>query len=93
MKIVYFSKRVEKFLEKLQKSDKNLAKKIRSEIELLKVSPLHPSTKKLAKLKNLYRSRVEKYRIVYEFNDKSLYILLIEKRDKVYEILKRETLH
>lgn len=87
MREIYFSKPVEKFLEKLQKSDKKLAQQLGLEMNLLRKNPNHSSTKKLVKLKGLYRSRVGKYRIIYEFDDKNLFILLIAKRDEVYQLL------
>ncbi len=88
MKEIYFAKRVEKFLEKLYKSDKNLAGQIADGLKLLRDDPLCSSVKKLAGAKDFYRLRIGKYRIIYRFDERSVYIILIAKREEVYEKLR-----
>lgn len=87
MKHVYFSKKSEKFLEDLQKSDKKVGLKIIEEIDILQSNPLNNSVKKLVGFKDTYRIRVGRYRVIYKFDDKALYILLIAKRDEVYDLI------
>ena len=36
----------------------------------------------------MFRVRVGNYRIVYEYDDKNLYVILVEKRGEVYNLLK-----
>ena len=52
------------------------------------MNQLPKSSKKLTGYKELYRIRIDKYRIVYQFDDSIVHILLIEKRDKIYAQIK-----
>ena len=87
MKQLYLHKQPRKFLENLQHSDKKLGLQISNEIDFLLENPINSSIKKLSGHKGVYRSRVGKHRIIYRFDEKILYILLIESRDRVYEKL------
>ena len=88
MREILFSKQADKFLEKLNKSDKNLARQFAEEISFLQKNPLHNSTKKLVRSNNLYRVRVAKYRMIYRFDEEKIYLLVIAKREDVYDFLK-----
>lgn len=87
MKQLYLHKQPRKFLEKIQNSDKKLGLQISDEIDFLLENPLNSSVKKLSGYKGIYRARVGRHRIVYKFDEKVLYVLLIESRDRVYEKL------
>lgn len=78
-----------KFLEKLARNNIKLMERIILALEALKSTPLPPSSKQLIGYKDLYRLRIEKYRIVYQLEKQIIHILLIEKRDKVYSEIKR----
>ncbi len=82
-------KQPKKSLEKLAKSNINLTKKIIFSLEELKFNSLPSSAKQLVGYKNLYRLRIEKYRIVYQIEKRVIHVLLIEKRDKVYSEIKK----
>ena len=45
--------------------------------------PILPDTKKLTN-RDDYRIRVRNYRIIYEFDEKKLYVIIIDKRGQVY---------
>jgi mRNA interferase RelE/StbE len=85
MKKLDFYKQPIKFLEKFQISDKKTCLSVLDKIDELRINPLSNSSKKLAGHKDFYRIRVGKYRIIYRFDDKILSILLIAKRDEVYD--------
>ena len=78
-----------KFLEKLINKDSSLTKKIILALEELKINSLPNSSKQLIGYKELYRIRVEKHRIVYQFDKLSIRILLIETRDKIYSEIRK----
>jgi len=88
MKQIIFTKRAEKFLEKLDKSDKNLSYEMALELKVLRVDPLNSKVKKIVRSDSLYRVRVGKYRIIYRFDSELIHILNIAKREDVYDFLK-----
>lgn len=80
--------KVQKSLKKL--SDKDI-KKLFSKIEDLKGDWQHLNIKKLKGYSNVYRLRVDDYRVVFVVivKDKILVISLIALRKNVYELLNR----
>jgi mRNA interferase RelE/StbE len=82
-------KNPQKVLEKLSVSDKKICSAILKKIENLLVNPLPDSSRKLTGFKDLHRIRIDKYRLIYKFDDKILSILHIAKRDDVYDFLRR----
>ncbi|MDA9818113.1 type II toxin-antitoxin system RelE/ParE family toxin [Flavobacteriaceae bacterium] len=84
MRDIIFSKQSQRIINKLLKSDPKLIKLILNKINLLKINPIIPDSKKL-KNRQDYRIRVRNYRIIYEFDDNSLYIIIIDKRGQVYK--------
>ena len=45
--------------------------------------------KKLQGYKNLYRVKVKHYRIIYEFDNQYLMVIMVGTRAKIYEVLER----
>lgn len=78
-----FTQSVEKSLRKLAESDQRIARQIKIKLLTLLQEP-QESLKMLGNLGYL-RVRVGKYRIIYRFDDAMLYIVLIVKREIVYE--------
>ena len=87
MKQLDLYKNPKKFLEKLSFSDKKICSALVEKIEELLINPTPNASKKLVGQKNLYRVRVEKYRIIYGFDEDILSIIHIAKRDEVYDFL------
>ena len=81
------SKYSQKFIKK-NKSDIRLIKKLGLSIKNLRDNPLPNGAKKLIGY-SFYRIRVNNYRIIYKYDEKTLYISVIEKRDKVYGLLNK----
>jgi mRNA interferase RelE/StbE len=80
-----FTKSAERSLRKLATSDTRIAKTIKIKIlELLK-NPHPLDSLKMAGHPEYLRIRVGKYRVIYRYDDKFLYIVLIAKREIVYE--------
>lgn len=77
----------EKFLEKLLYSDKKTRLAIGEKIRDLLADPTPNSCKKLVGQNNLYRIRIDKYRVIYSFDDDYVHILHIAKREEVYDFL------
>jgi len=69
-----------KFLRKLDRSAKREIMQVFKKIvdDPYRFEPLR------YELKGLYRARIEKYRIIFEINDNTVFILSIEHRKKAY---------
>jgi mRNA interferase RelE/StbE len=87
MRNLILSKSSKKTLEKLSTSNPVILKAILLRLDELAVNPLTADYKELKGLKGYYRVRVQKYRIVYQFNPEDLKVVIIELRDKVYKNL------
>lgn len=86
---IIIAKKAQKILEKL---DKFKYEKIVLKIKDLKSSPPNPlNIKKLQGYKNLYRIRVDDYRVIFVVipDKKIIIIAVIGHRKEVYDILKR----
>ena len=81
---INFSKQAAKIIEKLLKKEPQIIKLICKKIEELSLNPNPINYKKLINRPE-FRVKVRNYRIVYEYDDKFLYIIIIDKRDKVYK--------
>jgi len=75
-----------KFIKKNKTSNFILVKKLVSIIKELATNPLPSGCKKLTGYP-FYRIRLGKYRVVYRYDEKILYVTIIEKRDKLYQAL------
>ena len=63
---------------------------ILSKSEDLRKNPLLIGSKKLKGYQNIYRVKVQKiYRIIYEFDNENLTILLVDVRSRAYKVLER----
>ncbi len=82
---IIFSKTTEKFLKTLQKKDFSTAKQIALKITALALNPTPQSSLAIVGNSDFRRIRIGKYRVIYRFNDSTLFITLIDKRDKVYK--------
>ncbi len=80
---INFSRQAEKIIEKLINKEPPLAQLICQKIEELSLNPKPINHKKLINRPE-YRVRVRNYRIIYEYDNKYLYVNVIDKRDKVY---------
>jgi mRNA interferase RelE/StbE len=63
--------------KELKKIDKRYIKKIIDEVEVLSNNPYPKNHKKLIGSKNLYRIRINDYRVVYKVEDERLIIEII----------------
>ena len=74
----------------VKKSLKNIetayVKKIIQKIDLLQTDPRHHGSIKLTGIENTYRTRVGKYRIIYEIYDDKVLVLVVnvDHRKDVY---------
>ncbi len=84
MLTINFSKQAEKIIEKLLKKESQIVKLIYQKIDELRHNPNPINHKKLVNRPES-RIKVRNYRIVYEYDDQFLYIIIIDKRDKVYK--------
>ncbi len=82
MKRIQLSDLANKFL---LKSDRSISKRIISKIEILLTSPNQLQIKKLRGKENLYRIRVEDYRIIFEIHKDVILISKIGHRKNIYE--------
>lgn len=85
MKLI-ISPRAEKELKKIPKIHQiAIAKKIR----LLKIPDSNVVKEKLSGYKDIFRVRVGQYRIVFRQKNNEIYIVLIDHRKNIYQLLKR----
>ena len=79
-----YSNQSKKFLKK---ADKILTQRLLEKIEKLQEKPIIHDTKVIEGSKNLFRVRVDDYRILYEidYQNKLIGIIKIDKREKVYD--------
>ena len=83
------SRKALKFLQKLQKSDKKLAQNIAEHLMQLQDDAEGQESIGLVWFYPLRRIRVWKYRVIYRYDDTTIYVVLIRKRDDIYEHVKR----
>ena len=83
-----FTTSAKKFIKKHQTSNPVLIKKIGVILVDLLKNPLPNAHKKLVGYP-FYRIRLGDHRIIYKFDDQTLYVALIAKRDKVYNFLNK----
>ena len=87
MRKVQFTSQSGKSLDKLIKRAPEIARILTSQIEKLRKDPTPRNSTKIVGYP-CYRARVGSYRIIYEFDDESLLVTIVEKRDKVYQKLR-----
>jgi mRNA interferase RelE/StbE len=85
MRQLDFTKAAERSLLKLAKSDNRIAKMIKIKILALLQEPQPPDAIKMVGNPEYLRIRVGKHRVIYRYDDDKLYIVLIAKREIVYE--------
>ncbi|WKJ90931.1 type II toxin-antitoxin system RelE/ParE family toxin [Methylomonas montana] len=85
MRQIDFTKSAEKSLRKLAESDQRIARQIKVKLLALLQEPQPQESLKMVGNPEYLRVRVGKYRIIYRFDDAKLYIVLIAKREIVYE--------
>jgi mRNA interferase RelE/StbE len=88
MRRLEFSRQAEKSIEKLIKRAPEIARVLASQIERLQEEPTPANSTKIINYP-CYRFRVGNYRIIYEFDEEVLLVTIIEKRDKVYQRLRK----
>lgn len=73
-------------LKSIAKIEKKFIQKIMEKIDLLETDPRHQGSIKLSGEENAYRTRVGKYRIVYEIYDDEVLVSVInvDHRKDVY---------
>lgn len=71
----------------LEKINPLYIKKIRDRIRLLSTDPRHHGSVKLSGKDNAYRTRVGKYRIIYEIDDSKVlvYVISVDDRKDIYK--------
>lgn len=72
---VQFSKKAEKSYNKLPG---NIRVRIDQKLDYLRATPRGTDTKKLSGVEDTYRTRVGKYRIVYEIEDDKLIVWVVD---------------
>lgn len=85
MRQIDFTKSAEKSLRKLAESDQRIAKQIKIKLLALLQEPQPQESLKMIGSPEYSRVRVGKYRIIYRFDEAMLYVVLIAKREIVYE--------
>jgi len=87
-----FSRQSEKFLRKLQKGQPKHARQIALKISELRVNPL-PSDSVELRGYDYRRTNIGEYRIIYTFDNQTLFLTLIGKRndDEIYNLLQRKS--
>jgi mRNA interferase RelE/StbE len=87
-----FSRQSEKFLRKLQKGQPKHARQIALKISELRVNPL-PSDSVELRGYDYRRVSIGEYRIIYTFDNQTLFLTLIGKRndDEIYDLLQRKS--
>lgn len=85
MRQIDFTKSAERSLRKLAESDQRIAKQIKVKLLALLQEPQPQESLKMVGNPDYLRVRVGKYRIIYRYDDTMLYVVLIAKREIVYE--------
>lgn len=85
MRQLDFTKSAERSLRKLAESDQRVAKQVKIKLLALLQKPQPQESLKMVGNPEYLRVRVGKYRIIYRFDETMLYIVLIAKREIVYE--------
>jgi mRNA interferase RelE/StbE len=85
MRQLNFTKSAEKSLRKLAASDSRITKMIKVKLLGLLQEPQPLDSLKMAGHPEYLRIRVGKHRIIYRYDDNFLYIVLIAKREIIYE--------
>lgn len=82
----YKVKVIPKAEKSLNKIEPSYAKKIKDRIDSLSTDPRHHGCIKMSGFNDTYRTRVGKYRIVYEINDSEILVMVIniDHRKDVY---------
>lgn len=73
-------------MKALKNIDSRYAKKISERIDFLEINPRHQGSIKLSGFENSYRTRVGRYRIIYQiYDDKVLVVVVnIDHRKDIY---------
>ena len=85
MRRINFTKSSEKSLRKLTQSDVRIAKAIKAKLLGLLHDPQPPDSLKIVGHPEYLSIRSGKYRIIYRYDDDLLYVVLIAKREIVYD--------
>lgn len=85
MREIDFTKSAERSLRKLAQSDQRIAKQIKVKLLTLLQEPQPTESLKMVGNPEYLRIRVGKYRIIYRYDDTMIYVVLIAKREIVYE--------
>ena len=64
--------------EALKNIDSRYTKKILDRIDFLEIDPRHNGSLKLVGFENSYRTRVGKYRIIYQIYDKKVLVVVVD---------------
>ena len=84
-----FSNTAQKQLRAIKKTRPALLELILNKINHLSINPLANGVLKLKSYDNVYRAKAKNYRIIYQFDNEFLFIVMIETRARVYEAVKR----
>ena len=78
MRKVDFTRQAAKYLEKLIKRSPEIARLIAAQIEVLRQNPTPVNSRKIVG-HACYRARVGSFRVIYEFDSKTLFVTIVEK--------------
>ena len=84
---ITFTRQANKYLDKLAKSSPDSVIIILAQAEALRQNPTPQNSLKLVNYP-CYRVRVGNYRIIYEYDDERVYVVIIDKRERAYKRLK-----
>ena len=88
MRKVQFTGQSEKSLDKLIKRAPEIARVLAAQIEKLREDSAPRNFTRIVGYP-CHRARVGSYRIIYELDDDTLLVTIVEKRDKVYQKLRK----
>ena len=88
MRKLQFTIQSGKSLDQLIKRTPEIARVIAAQIEKLRKDATPRNSTKIVGYP-CHRARVGSYRIIYEFDDDTLLVTIVEKRDKVYQKLRQ----
>ena len=83
MRKLKYSNQANKFLSDLIKGNKKFAGLIYQNLEILCSNPIPTNSKKLVG-SPYYRIRVGNYRVVYNFDDTTLFVIAVDTRSRIY---------
>ncbi|RLG40383.1 MAG: hypothetical protein DRO05_06440 [Thermoproteota archaeon] len=77
----------ESFLKDLERVPKEVKRRIKQRIQEIREDPFREE--RVREYKNVFKTRIGDYRLAYRVEEDSIILIIVEKRGKIYEELKR----